>query len=332
MGDGAVKIISVLESLDIKIAGIYASNNFVRGHSFYGHKVMRLDEVKQLHGKEFISLLAFASFRNEMLDVLYNIQNDCEFYAPDVPVVKTDEQLFDLEYIAKYEDKFDSVYNMLEDELSKKVFIDTLNFKVSGKIDYLKGITTDISEVYLDIIKPTQSEHYVDLGAYNGDTISELLSYTDKKISSITAFEPDGKNFKRLNKHIDDEGINHINCYNIGAWSEETILHFSGKGGRNSKLDENAMVEVRVNSVDNILHGKKATIIKFDVEGAEVEALTGCKKTIEIHKPKLMVSSYHKNEDLFALPLLIKKLNQEYKLYLRHHPYIPAWETNYYCI
>lgn len=189
-----------------------------------------------------------------------------------------------------------------------------------------------MSEVYLNLIKPTKQDSYIDLGAYNGDTISELLVYCDGEIKNIVAFEPDAKNFKRLNRRIETENIKNITAYNLGAWNKEQILHFQGKGGRNSKLCDNGIIEVKANSVDNILAGNMASIIKLDVEGAELEALEGCKDTIAKYAPRLLVSAYHKNEDLFALPLLIKKLNPNYKIYLRHHPYIPSWETNYYCV
>ena len=43
-----------------------------------------------------------------------------------------------------------------------------------------------------------------------------------------------------------------------------------------------------------------------------------------------MVSLYHRNEDIFELPLLIQRINPKYKLYIRHKLYIPAWETNLY--
>lgn len=327
MGDGAQKIIDVLDHLSIPLAGIYASNNFVRGHSFSGYKVLRLDEVKE-QTPDFISLLAFATFREPMLEVLYSLQDECEFYAPDVPVCKTDDALFDLEYIKAHNAEFTAVYELLADEWSKKVFIGTLNFKVSGKIDYLKKITTPIDEVYKQLIKPVSTDIYADLGAYNGDTISETLSYSDGMLSRIVAFEPDAKNFKRLQNRIVDENIKNIESHNIGAWSKRTTLHFAGKGGRNSKLSNNGTINIMANSVDNIV--PDATIIKFDVEGAELEALKGCSKTITHNSPRMLVSAYHKNEDLYALPLYIKQLNPNYKIYLRHHPYIPSWETNYY--
>ena len=84
--------------------------------------------------------------------------------------------------------------------------------------------------------------------------------------------------------------------------------------------------------MDSILGGQTATLIKMDVEGFEREAIWGAAQTIAHYTPKLMVSLYHRNEDIFELPLLIKRLNPNYKLYVRHQLYIPAWETNLYAI
>ena len=70
----------------------------------------------------------------------------------------------------------------------------------------------------------------------------------------------------------------------------------------------------------------------MDVEGCEREALWGASQTIAHFSPKLMVSLYHRNEDIFALPLLIRRLNPNYDLYIRHQLYIPAWETNLYAV
>ncbi|MEG1996285.1 MAG: FkbM family methyltransferase, partial [Oscillospiraceae bacterium] len=39
MGDGALKIMRVFEVYNIKISGFFASDEFVRGHSFCGFKV-----------------------------------------------------------------------------------------------------------------------------------------------------------------------------------------------------------------------------------------------------------------------------------------------------
>ena len=62
-------------------------------------------------------------------------------------------------------------------------------------------------------------------------------------------------------------------------------------------------------------------MIKYDVEGAEIEALKGSKETIIKHLPNLAVSLYHKPEHLFKIPLLIKSWNLNYRFYLRLHEY-----------
>ena len=46
MGDGAEKIMKVMESLDIKPKEFIASDEFVRGHSFMGYTVRKLSEVE----------------------------------------------------------------------------------------------------------------------------------------------------------------------------------------------------------------------------------------------------------------------------------------------
>ena len=46
----------------------------------------------------------------------------------------------------------------------------------------------------------------------------------------------------------------------------------------------------------------------------------------------MLIACYHKNEDLFMLPEQILGLRDDYKLYMRHHPYIPGWDTNYYFV
>ena len=71
------------------------------------------------------------------------------------------------------------------------------------------------------------------------------------------------------------------------------------------------------------------TIIKMDVEGAEADAISGAAITIARRRPKMMIAAYHRNEDLFAIPLQILSICPDYRLFLRHSPCLPAWELNY---
>lgn len=327
MGDGAIKIMSVFRQYGIKVKGFFASDDFVRGHYFLGFKVLKYSEVEEIED-DFAVVLAFAAGYETLVNRIKEISKKHTLYVPDVPVIGTGHFTYD--YCLKHAEKIQQVYDLLDDDLSKKVYASIINFKISGNIDYLEDITTDKMDIYKTIIKPNLNEHYVDLGAYNGDTIKEILDITKNRYVRIYAMEPDRKNFRKLSKFI--EGKDHIYAYNNAAWCIDTSLPFSSKAGRQSSLASQGTKFIESRSVDSILDGKEATIIKMDVEGAEREALWGSCQTISKYSPRLMVALYHRNEDIYELPLLVKKLNPRYKLYIRHQLYIPAWETNLYAV
>lgn len=328
MGDGALKIMSVFKQKNISLSGIFASDDFVRGHSFEGYRVHKLAEIEEAVKGDFVVVLAFAAGYQEIVDRIYNIASKHTLYVPDVPVAGTG--LFTYEYCVENAEKIEDVYNSLADDFSRKVYANIINFKISGKIEYLSAVTTQKSEIYKKIIKPSMNEEYVDLGAYNGDTVRELMEFTHGKYNHIYAVEPDRKNYKKLIKFVD--GMRNINAYHAAAWCVDTELPFSAKAGRQSAISAASDTYIECRSVDSILEGKPATLIKMDVEGFEREAIWGASGTIAHFAPKMMVSLYHRNEDIFELPLLIKKLNPDYKLYIRHQLYIPAWETNLYAV
>lgn len=326
MGDGALKIMSVFKKKNITLSGIFASDEFVRGHSFQGFRVHSLSEIES-YVSDFVVVLAFAAGYQSLVDKIHEIASRHALYVPDVPVAGGG--LFTYEYCCENADEIQKVYDMLADDFSRKVYANIINFKISGKIEYLSAVTTPKSEIYRKIVKPGLNELYVDLGAYNGDTIEEFLDYTRGRYLGIYALEPDKKNYKKLCKNIN--GLKHIFAYNCAVWCKDTELPFATKAGRQSSVSANgSLIEAR--SVDSILGGQTATLIKMDVEGSEREAIWGASQTIAHHAPKLMVSLYHRNEDIFKLPLLIKSLNPSYSLYIRHQLYIPAWETNLYAI
>ena len=68
-----------------------------------------------------------------------------------------------------------------------------------------------------------------------------------------------------------------------------------------------------------MLGGLCTTYIVIDIEGAEHNALLGARQTIARWKPKMAVCVYHRREDLFDVPLLLKSFAPTYKFYLRHY-------------
>jgi FkbM family methyltransferase len=327
MGNGALKILDACRKYEIEVAGFFASDEFSREQYFCGKKVKKLEEIES-EFDAFIIFLAFGVDKKNAIEMIINLSKKHELYAPDLPLFG--DILFDYGFFEQNYDKFLEVYNLLEDELSKKVFINTINFKITGKINYLIDCTSEKQEIFENIIKFNENEVFLDLGAYNGDTIKEFIEQTDDKYKQIIAFEPDEKNFKKLKKYLKNNAIKNAHCFKFASWEKQEILFFNDSGGRNSSLVEISQKSVNAIDVDSLKI--LPSTIKVDVEGAEYQTIIGAKNTILKSNPKLMVSAYHKSEDLFELPLLIKSINKNYKIYLRHHPYIPAWENCFYFV
>ena len=71
--------------------------------------------------------------------------------------------------------------------------------------------------------------------------------------------------------------------------------------------------------------------VKYDVEGSEREAILGSRRTLDHYAPTLLVSLYHRSEDLFSLPLLLHREHPQYtSFYLRRFGGVPAWDLNLY--
>jgi hypothetical protein len=61
-----------------------------------------------------------------------------------------------------------------------------------------------------------------------------------------------------------------------------------------------------------------------------MQVLEGLERTVELYKPCISCALYHKNEDLFAIPLKLKEMYTDCRMYIRHFRYLPAWDTNVY--
>ncbi len=334
MGNGADKIISICERYGIEISDFFASDGFVRGHSFHGKTVLSYSEVKAKYGAEnIIVLLSFASSLPDVLDNVYRIATECELYAPDVPVCGT--TLFDKNLYEENREKIESVSSILADEESRAVYQSVINYKLSGDVSYIKNTHSDFDEVYQSLLKAENFEYIADLGAYNGDTVREIKPFA-KNLKTVYAFEPDRRNNKKLSEYAESEKDFEVKPYKLAAWDKNEILVFDGSGNRNSTLMTGdslptskaaKTVEAEADSLDNILCGNRVDYIKYDVEGAEREALAGSQRTIETYRPTLLISLYHRSEDIYELPLMIHEKYPDYKLYIRRRQYIPAWDT-----
>ena len=167
MGDGAVRILSAMRTYQIPVAGIFASDEFVRGHDFAGYPVRKLSEL-EAELDDFVIVLAFAVCSPQMIDRVRMLGERYQLYVPDVPVIGGG--LFTRAYCDEHEEEIQAVYQSLADERSRQIYANIINFKISGNPAYLMDQVDSKDEVWNRVLQPTNHEIYVDLGAYNGDT------------------------------------------------------------------------------------------------------------------------------------------------------------------
>ena len=327
MGNGADKIIYYLNRYGISVDDFFASDEFVRGHSFHGKRVLKFSEARQKYD-DFTILLSFASSLPDVLNRFYDMDESYDMYAPDVPV--SGDNLFTEEFYNENLESIQKARSLLADEMSVQIFDNVIKYKLTGRISFLRDAVSDKHEILSNVLKCDRYKKIADLGAYNGDTARQMLS-DFKNVSKIICLEPDKRNFKKLSAFAEAE--NRLEIYQAAAWCEDTVMQMDQSGNRNANVFNTAskkLEDVSMRSLDSILNGDLVDYIKFDVEGAEEQALMGCSEAISKFCPDMLISAYHRSEDIFKLPLLVHEMNPDYKLYLRRFEYVPAWDLNLY--
>ena len=341
MGNGAEKLLAVLNKRGVKVSGVFSSEGFGKGKNFSGIPVTSLQELKAKYGAEnLLALLAFGSSRPDVMEQIERVASDIELYAPDLPVFG--DALFDKTFYNDHLDELEHTRSLLSDELSKKIFDDVVAYKLSGKLESLTCAFSDPKADLLTLVRPDELHTAVDLGAYDGDTLRELLDLRKSDAPLlIYALEPDPKSFAKLELYAKGETRATILPVSACAWDKEEILAFDGSHNRNaSVLSARSSVlsgrpaksiGVRALRLDDLVKDETIDYIKFDVEGSEREAIAGAEKIIARDLPTLAVSLYHRSEDLFSLPLLLKERFPAYEgFYLRRRAGFPAWDLTLY--
>lgn len=229
-----------------------------------------------------------------------------------------EEGEWSFQWIKQNAQAFQSLYDKLEDDLSRQTFLAYLNQKISFDYKYLETVKQPFQYFDEEINKMTEHEVFVDCGAYDGDSAMDFIRALRRRgymtYDEIISCEPDPDNYARLKAR----NLERHTCIQSGVSDKCGVLHFA-KGDTSSRCTEDGDLSVEVDTIDNIMaeNAGKVTMIKMDIEGAELNALHGAEETIRKHKPLLAVCVYHKREDLLTIPQYVESIVPDYKVYLR---------------
>ncbi|BBF44122.1 methyltransferase FkbM [Lachnospiraceae bacterium KM106-2] len=177
----------------------------------------------------------------------------------------------------------------------------------------------------------TEQEVFIDGGCFNGQNSIRFQEWCNGTYQKIYAFEPDDKNYENC-KITFEESLERgtYELFNCGLGEEKKVLKFKSDNNAGSKFTDSGENSIEVVCLDGLVK-EKVSFIKFDIEGAECDAIQGAKALIQEYKPKLAICVYHKPEDIWEIPQLLLKYNPDYKFYFRHYS-INEWETVLYAI
>lgn len=143
----------------------------------------------------------------------------------------------------------------------------------------------------------SQQEVFVDLGAGIGYETLNFIKECGNKLEKIICYECDIHNINLLKK-------------NFGSYDNIIVRHnVVGENNSHRDLDkcdylseftencnQNGVIEMV--SLDEDIYDR-ITFIKSDIRGGEQAAILGAKNHKKIDHPKLALSVYHRNEDIW---------------------------------
>ena len=282
-----------------------------------------MNEIRSLSEQELYHQirLSFEQIPDATRNNMMNFFNQFLYWGSmDIEHNNFEEIELKVHELKEHVDDFEELYINLEDYRSKKLLYAILNNWVHYDFNTLSEVIEKCYDDYfdLDLIPTCNEEVFVDLGAYTGDsTISFLRNYGDS-YKKIYSYEITPETYQILVSNLKD--YPNVVCYLKGVGdtrSSLSVVNSSADASANTVfVSDNGTIPM-VTLDEDI--GEKLTMIKADIEGFEQEALLGAINHIKNDHPKLLISVYHKNEDLWKIPKMIKEIDPTYKFYLRYH-------------
>ena len=148
---------------------------------------------------------------------------------------------------------FQSDYHSLvklfsNDEMSIEIINKRLMTLITGDLNYNNSIPLTFpqyfSKNYYESSNLNQGA-YIDVGAFNGDTIFDYIKYFGQQNGKILAFEPDENNFKQLSEVVKSSNLKNIELFKaaVGACSGKISFSQNGNMGSHIVAHQNDLLE-----------------------------------------------------------------------------------------
>lgn len=202
---------------------------------------------------------------------------------------------------------------LLKDEESRRTFLGflTAKYATANMADY---VFAPELQYFLRGFMPAAGDIAIDGGAYDGATARDFAELGAK----VYAFELDRDNYAECVAAAKKYGFT---AENLGLAEKKQRVKYSPLAA-SSRMEDQGTAQGEVIDLDRYVSERNLTrvdYIKLDVEGAELSALKGARRSISKWKPKLAVSLYHNPDDLHQIILFLHSLRPDYEFVCRHY-------------
>ena len=301
-------------------------DNNIEDENMWGYPVRKVQEINEQY-KNF-KVLILSSIHYE------EIKNEWLRFIPETdifPCYNFDTRVhfnyFEDRYRKWIEDKknlISFIYDRLADDISKKSFflmlIGAEHYSASELMSVCSISPTEDPDYFheYDFMRLSDSEDYLDVGAYDGDTVKSFLKASRSKYNSIVAVEPDKELYQQLERtcrQIDREKINCL-CIGLGDTVSRANLQLNNNKYMNTVIVEDDG-DFEIKTIDTL--GNKFSLIKISVYNPECRCniIRGGKEVLSIQRPKLIIQISRQSDDILNIPNEILKINPDYKIYFR---------------
>jgi FkbM family methyltransferase len=230
-------------------------------------------------------------------------------------------------------DRVRQALSLMADDASRREYIAQMCFRLLGDFASLPDPVQGDAYFREELFRLRSDETLVDCGAFDGDTLELFLKNSAHSFKGAIAFEPDPENYGKLAARVASmppKTRERIATYQAATGeTNRRVLMDVGKGV-SSKIGKGGR-EVDCLSLDSAILDMPVTFIKMDIEGSELDTLAGARELIHKNAPILAVSAYHRQSDLWNIPLFIHDLSPDYSFHLQPHD-LEGWDVVCYAI
>lgn len=323
--------IELLDGMGKKILGFVDRAPEKQKALFLGYKVLSPEAFfGEYDGKSGIIIVSAYQMDIAAFLKQNSVASDCVFPHLDGMFFPT--------YQIGYDDnqQLDRVCEGLTNEEERHYFSGWRKFKQSGNLADLQPMQSMRRQYdHADWFRSIKSGGVaVDIGAYDGTSSVEFAQ--TGCFSKVIAIEPFINNYNML---CDSIGISKLDIpiepqqMAIGA-GRETLWQNTTNASSRATLNNTASGDgkkgekIEIYALDD-MNFTDISMIKVDIEGYELDFLSGAVETLSRCKPHLAISAYHHHSHAHKIPEFLSKHFENVRVWVGHHP-LAVYELEYY--